>query len=134
MHFTSSVFEPRSRPANWYSESESGTGVTAPRMVAGSAPSATATGNALARMRQAMVAEIQRAAAMRQPAHDDLVRRDHLLAIDAEVLARLARAARDRQAPGDQRARIARPAGLDRQACRDPRPCLPTRFPGTARC
>ena len=36
---------PRSRPANWYSESVSGTGVTAPSRVAGSAPSATATGN-----------------------------------------------------------------------------------------
>src|SRR5882757_3770535 len=34
----------RSRPANWYSDSWSGTGVTAPRMVAGSAPSATAIG------------------------------------------------------------------------------------------
>ncbi len=45
MHFTTSVRAPRSRPANWYSESVSGTGVTAPRIVAGSAPSATATGN-----------------------------------------------------------------------------------------
>jgi hypothetical protein len=43
-HFTISVRPPRSRPANWYSESVSGTGVTAPRIVAGSAPSATATG------------------------------------------------------------------------------------------
>ena len=31
---------------NWYSDSVSGTGVTAPRIVAGSAPSATATGKA----------------------------------------------------------------------------------------
>ena len=29
MHFTTSVFEPRSKPANWYSDSASGTGVTA---------------------------------------------------------------------------------------------------------
>src|SRR6266513_3370699 len=43
-HFASSVREPRSSPANGYSESVSGTGVTAPRIVAGSAPSATATG------------------------------------------------------------------------------------------
>jgi hypothetical protein len=35
---------PRNSPAKAYSESVSGTGVTAPRMVAGSAPSATATG------------------------------------------------------------------------------------------
>ncbi len=42
---TTSVRLPRSRPANWYSDSVSGTGVTAPRMVAGSAPSATAIGN-----------------------------------------------------------------------------------------
>ena len=48
IHFTSSVREPRSRPANWYSDSVSGTGVTAPRMVAGSAPNATATGYGLA--------------------------------------------------------------------------------------
>jgi hypothetical protein len=40
-----SVRLPRSRPANWYSDRLSGTGVTAPRMVAGSAPSATAIGN-----------------------------------------------------------------------------------------
>ena len=70
----------------------------------------------LARLRQAVVAEIERAATLRQPAHDDLVARDHLLAIDAQVLTRLVRAARHRQAPGDERARIARPAGLDRQA------------------
>jgi hypothetical protein len=41
---TTSVRLPRSRPANWYSDRLSGTGVTAPRMVAGSAPIATATG------------------------------------------------------------------------------------------
>ncbi|CFN69810.1 Uncharacterised protein [Bordetella pertussis] len=44
---TTSVREPRSSPANWYSDSVSGTGVTAPRMVAGSAPSATVMGNGL---------------------------------------------------------------------------------------
>lgn len=42
-----SVRAPRSRPANWYSLNESGTGVTAPSSVAGSAPSATATGYGL---------------------------------------------------------------------------------------
>jgi hypothetical protein len=40
----SSVLAPRSRPAKAYSESASGTGVTAPRVVAGSAPRAMATG------------------------------------------------------------------------------------------
>lgn len=42
--FTTSVRLPRSRPAKAYSERLSGTGVTAPRMVAGSAPNATHTG------------------------------------------------------------------------------------------
>jgi hypothetical protein len=40
---------------------------------------------------------------------------EHLLAIDAEVLATLVRPARHRQSPGDQRRRVARPAELDRQ-------------------
>ena len=53
MHLTISVRAPRSSPANWYSDSVSGTGVTAPRIVAGSAPSATATGNGLPGMREA---------------------------------------------------------------------------------
>ena len=35
---TSSTFAPRIRPANWYSDRVSGTGVTAARMVPGSAP------------------------------------------------------------------------------------------------
>ena len=83
---------PRSRPANWYSDSVSGTGVTAPRIVAGSAPSATATGNGSPGMRERVIAEVERAAAVREPAHDDLVAADHLLAVDAEVLARLVRA------------------------------------------
>ncbi len=62
-----------------------------------------------------MIAEIQRAAAMRQPAHDDLVRPQHLLAVDAEVLPGLVRTARDHQPPGDERRDIARPTMLDRQ-------------------
>ena len=62
-----------------------------------------------------MIAEIQRAAPMRQPAHDDLVRCDHLLAVDAEILARLVRPACDDQSPGDKRRDIAGPAVLDRQ-------------------
>ncbi|MNV08646.1 hypothetical protein D3C71_991170 [compost metagenome] len=52
---------------------------------------------------------------MAQPAHDDLVATDHLLTVDAEVLAILVRAFGDGQAPGDQRTDVARPAGLHRQ-------------------
>ncbi len=70
----------------------------------------------LAGILQAMVAEIERAAAMGEPAHDHLVAADHLLAIDAEVLPALGRPARHRQPPGDQRRHIARPAGHHRQA------------------
>ena len=40
----SSTFFSRNRPANWYSESVSGTGVTAAIMVAGSAPITAAAG------------------------------------------------------------------------------------------
>ena len=69
----------------------------------------------LARIGERELAEIERAAAMREPAHDQLVAADHLLPVDAEVLARLVRPARDGQAPGDQRPGVARPAGLDRQ-------------------
>ena len=50
-------------------------------------------------MREAVVAKVERAAAMREPAHDDLVAADHLLAVDAEVLALLLRPARDGRAP-----------------------------------
>jgi hypothetical protein len=62
-----------------------------------------------------MVAKIQRPAAMRQPAHNDLVRCNHLLAIDAQVLPRLVWPARNHQTPRNQRRNIARPAMLDRQ-------------------
>ena len=59
-----------------------------------------------------------RAAAMLQPAHDRLVPVQHLHAVDAEieiVLARVAGPFGHHQRPGDQRRRLARPAGLDRQ-------------------
>ena len=73
-------------------------------------------GKRLARMREAVIAIIERAATRAQPAHDDLVGSDHLLAINAEVLALFVRAARDHQAPRNQRGRVSRPAGLYRQA------------------
>ncbi len=62
------------------------------------------------------VAEIQRAAAMGQPAHDDLVARQDLLAVDAQVLAVFPGAFGDHQCPGDEGPGVAGPAGLNRQA------------------
>ena len=62
-------------------------------MVAGSAPSATAIGNGWPGLATREVAEVQRAAAVGQPAHDDLARPDHLLAVDAQVLPQRAAAA-----------------------------------------
>ncbi len=53
---------------------------------------------------------------MGEPAHDDLVARDHLLPVDAEVLPRLVRPARHREPPCDQRRDVVRPAGLHRQS------------------
>ena len=41
---TSSTRSPRSRPANWYSDMVSGTGVTAAMVVPGSAPMTAAAG------------------------------------------------------------------------------------------
>ena len=67
-------------------------------------------------MGQRVVAEIERAAAVRQPAHDEFVRAQQLLAVDAQVLAARVGAARDHQAPGQKRRHVAGPAGLDRQA------------------
>jgi hypothetical protein len=74
----------------------------------------------LARVGAREVAEVERPAAMREPAHDHFALADHLLAVDAEVLPRTRprhrlRPARDHQPPGDQRPGVARPAGLDRQ-------------------
>jgi hypothetical protein len=69
----------------------------------------------LPRVGQLKLAKIQRPAAMRQPAHDHLVRAEHLLAVDAEVLPVLVRTFGDDQAPGDQRRHVTRPAMLNRQ-------------------
>jgi hypothetical protein len=59
-----------------------------------------------------VLAEIQRAAPVRQPTHDELVATDDLLSVDAEVLPLLVRPARDDQPPCDKRCRIAGPARL----------------------
>lgn len=53
---------------------------------------------------------------MGQPAHDEFVAADKLLAVNAQVLAFGQRAFGNDQAPGNQGGYIARPAGLDGQA------------------
>ena len=65
---------------------------------------------------------VGRAAAVREPAHDDLVAADDLLAIDPEVLPVVQRPARRREPPGDQRRDVVGPAGLDRPVARGRRP------------
>ena len=67
-------------------------------------------------MRRYKIAEIQRAAAMRQPTHDDFIFRNDLLTINTQILARLMGAFRHHQAPSNQRRHIAWPAGLNRQS------------------
>ena len=62
------------------------------------------------------VAEIQRSAAMGQPAHDYLIPSDHLLAVNPQILARLVRSPSHHQAPGNQRPGILRPTVLHRQS------------------
>jgi hypothetical protein len=89
---------------------------------------------ALAGMLQLPVAVVQGAAAVREPAHDQLVAADHLHAVDAEVLPRLLRPARDDQGPGDQRAGVAGPAGLDRQLAQVDVVALAARWCGRADC
>ena len=69
----------------------------------------------LPRTGKPVVAEVQRSSAVGQPAHDQPVRADDLLAVDAEVLPLLVRSAGDHQTPGDQRPGVPRPARLDRQ-------------------
>ena len=74
----------------------------------------------LAGARQREIAEVERAAAVCEPAHDHAVLRDHLLAVDAEVLARTRRraalrTARDHEAPGNQGTGVVGPAQLHRQ-------------------
>ncbi len=72
-------------------------------------------GERLTRMLVAPLTVIQSAAAMAQPAHDDLVAADHLLTIDTQVLTLLVRPPGDRQAPGDQRRDVSGPAMLHGQ-------------------
>ena len=74
------------------------------------------------------------AAAVREPAHDDLVAADDLLAIDPQVLPVVQRPARRREAPGDQRRDVVRPAGLDRPVGKVDGGAFDARPPGTARC
>ena len=69
----------------------------------------------LVRSRCDVVGIIERAAAVRKPAHDQRVRADQLLAVDGDVLSGLTRAAGDHQAKGDQPCDVLRPAALNRQ-------------------
>ena len=52
---------------------------------------------------------------MRQPAHDEAVFADDLLTVNAQILARLAGATGNYQAPGDKRRSVLRPAVLNGQ-------------------
>src|SRR6266700_5021152 len=63
-----------------------------------------------------MFAKVDRTTAMGKPSHDELVRSDQLLAVDAEVLARLARPASYRQSPRNERSCVVGPTRLDRKA------------------
>ena len=59
--------------------------------------------------------EIQGAAAMGKPAHDQTVFTDHLHAVNTQILSLLIWPPGNDQRPGNQRANIFRPAGLNRQ-------------------
>ena len=63
-------------------------------------------------MGEPMIAEVEGATAVRQPAHDDFVRPDDLLTVNAEILACAVGIARDDETPCDERAGFIRPAGL----------------------
>src|SRR2546428_9629467 len=84
-------------------------------MVRGTAPEALRHRKRLARLHLGMLAKVDRATAMGEPPHDELVRSDQLLAVDPKVLARLARPARYRQSPRDERSCVVGPARLDRK-------------------
>jgi hypothetical protein len=68
----------------------------------------------LARVAQRELTKVQRAAAVREPSHDELVASDQLLPVDAQILPHLVRPARDGEPPRDERPCVAGPAGLDR--------------------
>src|SRR3546814_16760992 len=59
-----------------------------------------------------MIAKIERASPVRQPAHDELVAPDLLLSVDAQILASGVGPAGNDQAPRQQRGHIAGPAAL----------------------
>ena len=118
---TTSVRLPRSRPANWYSRERV-------RHRRDGAEHRRRVGAERHRDRKRLArigasANSRKSSAPPRCASQRMISlapADHLLAVDAEVLAQArlrhaARAARDDQAPGDQRARVPGPAGLDRQ-------------------
>src|SRR2546430_10550968 len=63
-----------------------------------------------------MFAKVDRATTVGKPSHDELVRSDELLAVYAEVQARLVRPARHRQSPRNEGPCVVGPARLDREA------------------
>ena len=70
----------------------------------------------LAGVERTVLFEVQRAATVWQPAHDDFVARQDLLAVNTQVLPRFVRALGDDQAPGNERGHVSGPAVLHRQA------------------
>ncbi len=71
-------------------------------------------GETLARVGLLPLTKIDGTAAVIEPAHDQLVLADLLLAVDAKVLPLLVGAASDGQTPGHQGCHVTRPAVLDR--------------------
>ena len=61
-----------------------------------------------------VLGEIERAAAVCQPAQDDLVAVQHLLAVDAQVLSRFVWAAGNGESPRNEGRHIVWPAVLNR--------------------
>ncbi|MNE24648.1 hypothetical protein D3C80_1179450 [compost metagenome] len=86
---------------HWRDRAENGGGICAQR----NRNRETLTG-----MRLAPFLVIQRAAAVRQPTHDDFILAQHLLAINTQVLPLFLRPAGYGQAPGDQGCGVFRPA------------------------
>ena len=84
----------------------------------------------LAGMGQLMIAKIQRAAAMGQPAHDDAFCGRSPAGDRCPDSAAPCGPLGDRQTPGDQRCGIFGPAGLDRQLAEIDVSALPRRLPG----
>jgi hypothetical protein len=115
-HCASSVRDPRNKPAKAYSDKRvRHRRHRAPESSPDQRPAPRRWGTAR-RAGQLPLAEIQRPAPMRQPAHDHFIAADHLLPVNAEILTRLVRAASGHHQPQViSGPGILRPAGLDGQ-------------------